>query len=575
MIVTRRSAMKLWTSTAAASLFGPAVARAFGRIRQTTPGPIRMKLEDFVTHQDLMEALKRGVRTMKARKPSDPRSWFFQAAVHGVSDAAVEEAKASDPDVANVDRDRFWNQCPHFERLQAPSADFLIWHRAYVYHFERILRAAAGDDRLALPYWNYLVEGQGVFPAAYADPDPVPDGQPDAGRPRNPLYDARRENAFTLGLLELNPLAINTTRAFAQKQFFGAVSSQGFAGSVTELGPSSQGLIERNPHNPVHFAIGGFIGTNPDGTEGTAGLMSEVVTAAFDPIFWAHHCNIDRIWSVWECLPDRQWGNAPPRSWFEERRWWFHDAQGDAVNQTRAFYLQQKSLGITFDTDVPDAKRLTDQLPAEPGPINFSLRDLSKRAERSPEDRARTIIIGTTDAPIAVTAKAAVHARLNIKAERPFGAESLKRAIADDPGKPARRAFLVMQGVRYTGVPTASYEVYVNLPDSDKPTPGSQHFVGVLALFGTRHGGQEQSHGHAQPGGHAQAGGHGEIFDVSQFLSDSATGELRVSFVPVPLLRQVKPDAIVRPTKQPKRPEETVTIDEANVVLAESRSAGR
>lgn len=28
--------------------------------------------------------------------------------------------------------------------------------------------------------------------------------------------------------------------------------------------------------------------------------MSDVITAGFDPIFHAHHCNIDRIWWIWQ-----------------------------------------------------------------------------------------------------------------------------------------------------------------------------------------------------------------------------------------------------------------------------------
>jgi tyrosinase len=30
------------------------------------------------------------------------------------------------------------------------------------------------------------------------------------------------------------------------------------------------------------------------------GSMGRVPTAAFDPVFWAHHCNIDRIWAIWQ-----------------------------------------------------------------------------------------------------------------------------------------------------------------------------------------------------------------------------------------------------------------------------------
>ena len=32
----------------------------------------------------------------------------------------------------------------------------------------------------------------------------------------------------------------------------------------------------------------------------TGGTMGRVATAAFDPIFWSHHCMIDRIWWLWQ-----------------------------------------------------------------------------------------------------------------------------------------------------------------------------------------------------------------------------------------------------------------------------------
>ena len=28
--------------------------------------------------------------------------------------------------------------------------------------------------------------------------------------------------------------------------------------------------------------------------------MGVVATSAFDPIFWSHHCMIDRIWYLWQ-----------------------------------------------------------------------------------------------------------------------------------------------------------------------------------------------------------------------------------------------------------------------------------
>ena len=37
--------------------------------------------------------------------------------------------------------------------------------------------------------------------------------------------------------------------------------------------------------------------------------MGQVLTAAFDPIFWSHHAMIDRIWAIWQVRNGN--GNIP------------------------------------------------------------------------------------------------------------------------------------------------------------------------------------------------------------------------------------------------------------------------
>ncbi|KAK0662965.1 putative tyrosinase [Cercophora samala] len=53
-------------------------------------------------------------------------------------------------------------------------------------------------------------------------------------------------------------------------------------------------------HNNLHGWIGG------DGVE-AIGHMQNVPSAAFDPIFYMHHCNIDRITAIWQTLNDKAW----------------------------------------------------------------------------------------------------------------------------------------------------------------------------------------------------------------------------------------------------------------------------
>jgi tyrosinase len=40
----------------------------------------------------------------------------------------------------------------------------------------------------------------------------------------------------------------------------------------------------------VHNAVHGW----------TGGTMGIIPWAAYDPIFWAHHANIDRLWRIWQ-----------------------------------------------------------------------------------------------------------------------------------------------------------------------------------------------------------------------------------------------------------------------------------
>ncbi|MCJ1284989.1 hypothetical protein MMC26_004326 [Xylographa opegraphella] len=59
-------------------------------------------------------------------------------------------------------------------------------------------------------------------------------------------------------------------------------------------------------HNNYHVYIGGF--TGPRGPKGKkTGHMTCVPVAAFDPVFWIHHCQIDRIFAIWQAVNDGHW----------------------------------------------------------------------------------------------------------------------------------------------------------------------------------------------------------------------------------------------------------------------------
>ena len=53
-------------------------------------------------------------------------------------------------------------------------------------------------------------------------------------------------------------------------------------------------------HNQVHVWAGG--------------TMSEIPVAAFDPVFWAHHTMIDRLWAIWQLAHPGRGGSVPLNS---------------------------------------------------------------------------------------------------------------------------------------------------------------------------------------------------------------------------------------------------------------------
>ena len=146
---------------------------------------------------------------------------------------------------------------------------FLTWHRMYLWYFERVLQDAAGDASLRLPYWDY--EADGKLPAAYRDATYV------------------NEQGQTVS----NPLRVNARQPRLNdgtSSLSAGVTSMAGAMPATTFNDFSA-LLETTPHGAVHCAV--VTGSCPNG------LMGSVPVAALDPIFYAHHTNIDRLYECW------------------------------------------------------------------------------------------------------------------------------------------------------------------------------------------------------------------------------------------------------------------------------------
>lgn len=499
MKISRRTSLKIAGSIFAASLTNP--SRADGLTTDVIPP--RMPLHEFVKDTELMNAFRRGVRAMKARKPSDPLSWFYQAAIHGVTVWLIKDAYSKDSNILNVDQKKYWNQCPHFGQS---SANFLPWHRAYTYYFERILRAHSGNQRFALPYWDYSLPENYQFPRDFGIKKL---DQPLDGDDSNPLYHSERNIFFTdwqhwsdpnhKPYTQLTPEAVDWSPARDSKEFFGITESLGLAGSVGDDSTLTRGRLESFPHDPIHRLVGGFIPQPPtqnpnDPNEfiecDSAGGIAFPPTAGFDPIFCVHHSNLDRLWAEWSVMPGKAWGNFPPQNWFDGAPWIFFDIAMDGsdfkaveINRARKDYFDYRALGISFQHEDKTKTPLVlpDPIPAPPPNLMAA-----KQATLVAEIGAPVRIMGLLPERIPI---ASVATTLNSLSKA-----MMESSLASDQFGSAKRSLLKLSGVHLSAANSTGFDVHLTSTPQARLSRSDPSFVGTIALF--RHNGFAGHEGH-------------------------------------------------------------------------------
>jgi tyrosinase len=183
---------------------------------------------------------------------------------------------------------------------QHGTALFLPWHRAYLYFFESALTAAlrqARDDQAAsvsLPWWDWtseLAHTEGL-PASYlaagnGGANPLAAGPVTLSDSDLQLVRDNLPGAITDGP---NPVTIRDPSAPDELPQQPTV-----ARALRSTTFQSFTMVLEGIHNGVHGWVGG--------------AMSAVPIASYDPIFWAHHSMVDRLWYLWQISP---LGAAPP-----------------------------------------------------------------------------------------------------------------------------------------------------------------------------------------------------------------------------------------------------------------------
>jgi tyrosinase len=236
--------------------------------------------------------------------------------------------------------------------------------------------------------------------------------------------------------------------------------------------------------------------------------MGRFNTAGLDPLFWLHHANIDRLWTVWQRRDplhldpsDTQWLNGVS---FE-----FHDETGAVVAMTCDQVMDTAADPLSYEYD-----DVSDPLAAG------RTRGPAREAAMTDEEQPIPEMVGATDEPLVLTGKAE---STSVPVTAPSGPARSRGATAAPS-----RVYLNIENITGDGEPT-SYAVYLNLPPGADPADHRDLFAGILPMFGVA----EASRADGHPGSGLQYSL--EVSAVVRTLearNDWDPATVRVTFVP-------------------------------------------
>ncbi len=242
---------------------------------------VRLSIESIEQDPSSLTVLKDAYSEFKSIQDDRGFDWF--ASLHGLSLP-------------------IW--CEHGSPL------FLPWHRAYLFYFELALQTRLGSKftevapripafaEVGLPWWDWASDHSHAvgLPESYSDAP--------AGPAINPLNStvvgACPGNGYVSGVWSSDLIGL------VRAQLPGVITDNGDPETLRDpelpddlprqstldnviLPQSTYGTFNTSIEQ-VHGDVHGWVG----------GAMSVVPTAAYDPIFWSHHCMIDRLWYIWQ-----------------------------------------------------------------------------------------------------------------------------------------------------------------------------------------------------------------------------------------------------------------------------------
>jgi peroxiredoxin/N-acetylneuraminic acid mutarotase len=289
--------------------------------------------------QVMLAKYVRAIDIMRSLPEYDTRSWTWWWYTHWVkgppaflwdfSRKRKTEVVASLPPDKRDFAEAVWDGC------QAHPSDpsdpehyqqwyFLPWHRHMLHEFEGVIREVLHDEDFTLPYWNPVTGNPAdlVVPAVFRQPGTT-------------LYDGTRwpwvNGGEPLDTLWKGWLSLDCLN---EKLYIDSPNGN--------LGFNPR--MDQNPHFFTHIAIGGD--------------MADFATVGGDPLFYLHHCNLDRIWESWNRLGNKN----PTDPKYLNRKFAYGNRTGKRVDLPVSAADRVAQLGYEYDAyEQPPKPRVSAQ----------------------------------------------------------------------------------------------------------------------------------------------------------------------------------------------------------------------
>lgn len=310
----------------------------------------RKEIHALQKDEDAWNMYLLGLSRFKDVDGRDPMSYYQIAAIHGQPYVAWDNN-------GPCDGCQPAGYCTHQSTL------FPTWHRAYLATFEQALvdnaiavaKQYTGDDydrymeaaqNLRIPFWDWAAlpaDGENPFPQMFTDESVYVNSPNGPMNITNPLigysFKSNEEHRFIGGdQTERKPSFTQDNRRQLRSDLWTALSSdQNYNHFSTEALDEDDGNFNPSSlealHDNIHVLTGGHMGIVPQ--------------AAYDPVFWLHHTNVDRIFAIYQSAYDDKWVTQSAE--VGSNMWYTSGSLKDASSGLEPFH--KTSEGELWDSD--------------------------------------------------------------------------------------------------------------------------------------------------------------------------------------------------------------------------------